>query len=170
MQTPIQTILAVLKTSPVRWKDLTDNLPPDMLSRKPAEGEWSVVECLQHLVDIERVFFFRLDSFFRGQDFPAFDLDKDGSKIKERVDAAELASQFAGLRDASMAALQRIGPADLERSARHQELGPVTLGQMLHEWAGHDLMHTIQAERALMQPFIEGCGPWQIYFQDHIHG
>jgi hypothetical protein len=29
-------------------------------------------------------------------------------------------------------------------------------------------MHTIQAERALMQPFIQGSGPWQVYFQDHF--
>ncbi len=28
-------------------------------------------------------------------------------------------------------------------------------------------MHTIQAERAMMQPFIAGCGPWRFYFLDH---
>jgi len=56
----------------------------------------------------------------------------------------------------------------LPRTARHQELGPVTLEQLLHEWAAHDLMHTVQAERALMRPFIEGCGPWRPYFADHI--
>jgi hypothetical protein len=28
-------------------------------------------------------------------------------------------------------------------------------------------MHTVQAERALMQPFIQACGPWQSYFIDH---
>jgi hypothetical protein len=170
MKNNIQEILAVLQTTPNRWKDLAENLSPELISRKPREGEWSAIECLQHLVDIEQVFFFRLDSLLRGQDFPAFDPDRDGSQIKGIADAGELASQFAGLRDASLAALQRIGPGDLERSARHQELGPVTLGQMLHEWAGHDLLHTIQAERALMQPFIQGCGPWQVYFQDHVHG
>ena len=59
-------------------------------------------------------------------------------------------------------------PADLDRKAVHGELGPVTLDEMLHEWAGHDLMHTVQAERALMQPFIENCGPWKPYFAAHI--
>jgi hypothetical protein len=43
----------------------------------------------------------------------------------------------------------------------------VTLSEMLHEWAGHDLMHTVQGERAILQPFIEGCGPWKPYFADH---
>jgi hypothetical protein len=38
---------------------------------------------------------------------------------------------------------------------------------LLHEWAAHDLTHTIQAEKALMQPFIQGSGPWRFYFQDH---
>jgi hypothetical protein len=32
------------------------------------------------------------------------------------------------------------------------------------------LEHTVQAERALMQPFIEGCGPWRMYFLDHVAG
>jgi hypothetical protein len=40
----------------------------------------------------------------------------------------------------------------------------VTVGELLHEWAAHDFDHTIQAERALMQPFLRGSGPWQIYF------
>jgi hypothetical protein len=28
-------------------------------------------------------------------------------------------------------------------------------------------MHTVQAERALMQPFVHGTGPWRPYFHDH---
>jgi len=64
--------------------------------------------------------------------------------------------------------LKKITVVDLSRQARHQELGIVTMHELLHEWAGHDLMHTVQAERALMQPFIQGCGPWQSYFSDHF--
>jgi hypothetical protein len=167
MQNSIQVILTILKTTPNRWKDLADNLPEELLSRKPVQGEWSAVECLQHLVDIERVFFSRLDSLLKEQDFPAYDPEREGTWLEGRVEIEDLAGKFAGLRDASLAALQRIGPGDLEKTARHQELGSVTLGEMLHEWAGHDLLHTIQAEKALMQPFIKGCGPWQVYFQDH---
>ena len=28
-------------------------------------------------------------------------------------------------------------------------------------------MHTVQAERALMQPFVAGSGKWRAYFADH---
>jgi hypothetical protein len=38
--------------------------------------------------------------------------------------------------------------------------------------AAHDLNHTVQAERALMQPFIAGSGPWRTagVFADHDLG
>ena len=49
-------------------------------------------------------------------------------------------------------------------------LGSVTLAEMLHTWAAHDLNHTVQAERALMQPFLLGCGPWRTFFRDHEIG
>jgi hypothetical protein len=32
----------------------------------------------------------------------------------------------------------------------------------------NDLIQTVQAERALMQPLILGSGSWQIYFADHL--
>jgi hypothetical protein len=43
---------------------------------------------------------------------------------------------------------------------------------MVHEWAAHDLNHTVQAERALMHPFIAGSGPWRTagVFADHDLG
>lgn len=81
-----------------------------------------------------------------------------------------LAKEFAALRAESLVLFGQLAPFDLARQARHQMFGLVTLSELLHEWAGHDLMHTIQAERALMQPFIQGCGPWQAHFRDHIAG
>jgi hypothetical protein len=83
-----------------------------------------------------------------------------------------MASEFAALREQSLDLLARLSPADLSRTARHADLGTVTLGDMIHEWAAHDLNHTVQAERALMQPFIAGSGPWRAagYFADHDVG
>ncbi|NDJ76837.1 MAG: DinB family protein, partial [Chloroflexi bacterium] len=80
----------------------------------------------------------------------------------------DLAAQFASLRAASLELLQTVTAADLDRTARHAVLGLVSLSNLLHEWAGHDLMHTVQAEQALMQPFIAGCGAWLPFFAQHI--
>lgn len=168
MENILNLTRAVLSTTPERWRSLARSVSPELFSQPPAPQEWSALDCLQHLVDTDRwVFPVRVRAFLAGQDFPAFNPDSQGTKPAGRS-PADLAEEFYQLRRESLAVVGQVAPEDLDRQARHGELGPVTLSEMLHEWAAHDLMHTVQAERALMQPFIQGCGPWQIYFADHV--
>jgi len=167
MENLIEQARSMLGVTPDRWQDLTRALPADLLRRRPAPAEWSAVECLQHLIDTERVFQFRVKCFLDGADFPAFDPDQEGTKPGERS-PAKLTMELEALRAVSLEMLESISETDLDRRVRHQELGPVTLGEMLNEWAAHDLNHTIQAEQALMQPYLAECGPWIVYFTDHL--
>ena len=164
----VRLVLPVLETTPKRWIQLTENLAPELFQRKPAPKEWSAHDCLRHIVDTERsVFPPRVGHLLRGEDFPAYQPDKEEKEQKTTPTPVELAREFARLRAESMTLLAKLEAGDLSRSARHQELGIVTLGEMIHQWAGHDLMHTVQGERAILQPFIDGCGPWKRYFSDH---
>ena len=164
----VRLIFPVLETTPQRWIQLAEKLTPELFQRKPAPNDWSAYDCLRHIVDTERsVFPPRVGHLLRGEDFPAFNPDEKGKEPAGNITPIELAGEFARMRAESLVLLSKIGEADLNRSARHQELGMVTLGEMIHEWAGHDLMHTVQGERALLQPFIDGCGPWKRYFSDH---
>lgn len=157
--------LSILSTTLARWQSLAENVPADLLRRRPAPAEWSALECLLHLVDTERyVFPVRVRAFLDEQDLQGFDPETQGAKLDEHTTSAELVQKFSVLRRESLALLATLSPGDLPRTARHSELGLVTLEQMLNEWAAHELNHTIQAERALMQPFIDACGPWQGYF------
>ncbi len=169
MEDMLSQIRAVLTTTPARWQQLTGTLPADLLGRAPVEGEWSATDCLKHLLDTERfVFPARVHAFMQGQErFAAFNPDAQPAPT-EPPSATEMAVSFAQARTQNLALLASIVASDLGRGSVHGELGPVTLGQMLHEWAAHDLMHTVQAERALMQPFIAESGAWQVYFRDHI--
>ncbi len=81
-----------------------------------------------------------------------------------QLSPVQISAQFSALRTESLRVFDRLTPADLTLKARHQELGIVSLSELLHEWAGHDLMHTVQAERVMLQPFIQGCGPWRTLF------
>jgi hypothetical protein len=167
MHNPLTEILAILDTTPARWTVLCRGLTPEIMRRQPLPGEWSALECLFHILDTEKyVFPVRVEAFLLGLNFPAFNPDVQGTKDSGQT-PVELAGEFAALRDRVMPKLRGLTSTDLARTAMHAELGSVTLGQLLHEWAGHDLMHTVQAERALMQPFIAGCGPWRKYFADH---
>jgi len=162
----LDMVKAVLASTATRWLNLTEALPVDLLNRQPAAGEWSATECLIHLLDTEHIFPARVQALLTGQAIPAFDPDTQGTK-NASSSPEKLAAEFASLRQTSLAVLARVAPQDFDCTAEYSELGTVTLGQLLHEWAAHDLNHTIQAERAIMQPFIQGSGPWRSYFQDH---
>lgn len=160
----------MLGATPERWISLAATTPESLLDRAPAAGEWSAKACLGHLRDTERdVFPARVRAFLAGHDFPAFNPDAESMPL-ERQSTSELAQEFARLRAASLAELAATTDADLARAAHHSELGRVTLSQLVHEWVAHDLMHTVQGERAMMQPFITASGPWRVYFTDHIAG
>lgn len=167
MENLIERVQTMLEATPARWQSLSKTVPADLTTRRPAPSEWSALECLQHIIDTERIFQFRLKCFLENKDFPAFNPDREGTKTGGHS-PSELADEFETLRGQSLKSIQKLVEADLDRRVRHQELGPVTLRQMLSEWAAHDLNHTVQAERALMQPFLLECGPWIAYFQDHV--
>lgn len=159
---------ALLATTPDRWRALAAAADADLLRRAPAPGEWSALECLQHMLDTEEhVFPVRVRAFLAGEDFPGFDPDAQGTLVGEVEDAVAMAERFARDRAASLELLASVTDADLERTARHADLGIVTLDEMLNEWVGHDVCHLVQAERALVQPFLAASGPWRFYFADH---
>jgi len=168
---PIATIFNMLTITPARWNELTGRLPEVLLRRSPAPGEWSALECLQHIIDVERVFQSRLKAFLDGlESFPAFNPDAEDAPEAATRSPGDVAAEFAELRAVSLEAIGKLQPNDLGRTSSHAELGKVTLEEMLNEWPAHDLNHTVQAERALMQPYIQGCGPWQVFFKDHTIG
>ncbi len=170
MNTWLEHVQAVLSTTPERWQRLVSTLPIDLLTRPPAAGEWSALHCLQHLLDAERLNFpVRFHAFLAGQDFVAFDPNQQHSGPDSQT-PEQLAAAFARTRQESLVLLKHVGDEDLRRTVRHPQLGTVTLAEMLHTWAAHDLNHTVQAERALMQPFMLGCGPWRSFFRDHEVG
>jgi DinB superfamily len=167
MDQSLTTIEAILRTTAPRWQALAEALPEDALRRPAAPGEWSAAECLRHLRDAERVVFrVRLRAFLDGTDLVPYDPTTQGGVDLGETTAA-LLDELVQLRSENLALLNGLTPADLERTVHHGEYGTVRLGQMLHQWAAHDLSHTVQAEEALMQPLIDGAGPWRPVFADH---
>lgn len=168
MEDLISRTAAVLRINGQRWRALATGIDRELLARRPRPGEWSALECLGHTVDTESfVFAARVHALLAGRDFERYEPDVQGTRITGEMSPLELAERHAPLRAASIALVEGLAEADLERTARHAELGPVTLRELLNEWWAHDTMHLVQAERALMQPFIVGSGPWRPYFADH---
>lgn len=170
MNTWLADVQAVLSTTPERWLRLVSTLPTALLVRPPASGEWSALFCLQHLFDTERLVFpVRFRAFLSGQNFVDFNPNEPHTSPDAQT-PEQLAAAFARARQESLVLLTHVRDDDLGRTKQHPQLGTVTLAEMLHTWAAHDLNHTVQAERALMQPFMLGCGPWRSFFRDHEIG
>lgn len=170
MNTLLEDVQAILSTTPERWLRLVSDLPIDLLTRAPAAGEWSALDCLQHLLDAERVLFpIRFHVFLAGQDLVDFDPHQQHADSASQT-PEQLAATFAQYRQESLVLLKQVKDDDLGRTSQHPKFGVVTLAELLQTWAAHDLNHTIQAERALMQPFMLGCGPWRAFFRDHEIG
>ena len=167
MDNLIESVHAILSITPNRWNNLASEVPAKLLSRRPLPGEWSAVECLQHLIDGEaHIYPVRIRAFLSGENITDFDENK-ASETLHRQSPKQLAARFSKLRAENLKLLGTISPADLTRSSIHSALGRVTMGDILHHWAAHDLMHLVQAERAIMQPFIAGSGSWRPYYADH---
>ena len=166
----VEQVQAILSTTPERWQKLVSALPAELLRRPAAEVEWSALNCLQHLLVTERLVFPpRFHAFLTGQAFTPFDPNKRHADIDVQA-PEQLVAEFAHRRQESLALLAQVKDEDLSRAAQHPQFGTVTLVQLLHTWAAHDLNHTVQAERALMQPFMLGAGPWRAFFRDHEIG
>ena len=167
MESILMQAQAVLGTTAARWQQLTATVPAELLTRRPSAGEWSAADCLQHQVDTEQwVFPVRVKAILAGQDFAAYDPDAEGT-VNATQSPAALAATFAALRAEGLATLATVTEADLGRIGRHAASGQMTMAELLHVWVGHDLMHLVQAERSLMQPFILGSGPLRYRFKDH---
>lgn len=163
----VRDINAILRIDLDRWRAIA-SLGRNTLDHRPEPGEWSALECLIHAADTEALFGHRMRAILDGAEtFPAFDPDTQSTPVESVVDAADVVERLERRRTINEAILGLITEADLERGSRHAELGPVTLRQLVNEYPAHDLMHLVQAERAMMQPYIRATGPWRHYFVQH---
>lgn len=119
---------------------------------RPEEGEWSVLECIAHILDAELVAAARY-RWILAHDEPAligYDQDLWVDRLHAPVeDAEELLALFEPLRQANLALWARAPAKDRDRFGVHAERGPESYGLLFTMLAGHDRFHLAQAERAL---------------------
>jgi hypothetical protein len=124
----------------------------DDLRKRPEPTEWSVIECLGHLVDSELTTAARV-RWILAEDEPdivGYDQDLWVDRLRHRDDDPEdLIDLFDALRSADLRLWASRSPSDRERVGIHRERGPESYGLMVRLAAGHDRFHIGQAERAI---------------------
>lgn len=164
----LEEAAAILARTPTALRGLLEGLPDAWARADEGPGTWSPYDIVGHLIHGERCDWLprirRLLEHGESVPFEPFDRFAQFRESQGRsLDA--LLDEFAAARRQSLADLAalELAPADLARTGRHPDFGPVTLGQLLSTWTAHDLGHLAQACRAMAGRYRDEVGPWRQY-------
>ena len=160
--------LELLEATPAILRGLMSEISDDDARWKPAEDRFSIAEVLSHLSHSEGYCYrSRLDRFL-AEDLPEFEPDDAQMhlEIYKNADSEEDFAHFEEQRETNIELLRGLSADAGSRKAMHREAGEITLAQMLHEWALHDLGHVRQvAELVRARKYLAGAGPLGASYQ-----
>jgi hypothetical protein len=153
--------LDLLEATPEILRGLMTELSEEDARWKPAPDRFSVAEVLAHLSHSEGACYrMRVDRFLAEQR-PAFQPDDAQMYLAlyRDADPDDAFDRFEEQRKANVEFLRGLPASAGARTAAHQEYGEITLSEMLHEWALHDLGHVRQiAELVRARKYWAGAG------------
>jgi hypothetical protein len=120
---------------------------------RPAHGQWSALEIVAHLRDVERdVVAPRLERLLSEPAPDLADVDVRGwseARGWADEDPAAVLEGFRVVRGGLVARLATLGRDDWSRSGTHARRGPFSVSDLVRSLVEHDLEHRRQLERAL---------------------
>lgn len=153
--------LDLLAATPEILRGLMREISDDEARWKPAHDRFSIAEVLAHLSHSEgHCYRTRVDRFL-AEECPAFAGDDAQMYLElyRDADPEDSFDHFEEQREDNIEFLQNLPPCSGERKANHAEAGEITLAQMLHEWALHDIGHIRQiAELVRARKYLAGAG------------
>lgn len=154
--------LDLLDGTPAILRGLMAEISEEDARWKPAADRFSIAEVLSHLSHSEgHCYRARVDRFL-GEEMPEFEPDDAQMylEVYENADPEEDFGRFEDQRKANIELLRGLPAEAGNRRAMHRAAGEITLSQMLHEWALHDLGHIRQiAELVRARKYLAGAGP-----------
>ena len=153
--------LDLLEATPEILRGLMTGLSDEDARWKPAPDRFSVAEVLAHLSHSEgHCYRMRLDRFL-SESLPEFEPDDAQMYLDlyRDIDPEDAFYNFQDQRETNIEYLRDLPSAAGQRQALHREYGEITLSEMLHEWALHDLGHVRQiAELVRARKYLAGAG------------
>jgi DinB superfamily len=145
-------LVARYREGPAVVEQAVAGLNEEELDRRPAEGEWSPREVVNHLADSEMTSAIRLRKLL-AEDSPTLQgYDEEEFARRLHYDVRPIGPSLAALRAAretSASILEHLSEADWERSGTHSESGPYSVQTWLEIYATHAHDHAEQIRKAL---------------------
>jgi len=144
--------LAALSAFPAELQQLVAGLDDAQAHRIPAPNEWSIVEIIGHLIDIDPLQIERVDRIL-AEDRPQFTRFDPNAAVQaagySRRSLDDVVTAFVALRQATVDGLSTIEPDELDRVGVRYTGEVVTLRALMASFAAHDQTHAQQIRAAL---------------------
>jgi hypothetical protein len=141
-------VIAILASTPDKLKREIASMSLQEMKTRPAPNKWSVQEVLAHLDDIEEIGMrARVAAMVETENsnLAPIDQEKRAEDMKyNRKNPLRSLAGFARQRRSNVKWLKRLKPAQLRRKGRHQQVGELSVEELVTEWAFHDLGHLKQ--------------------------
>jgi hypothetical protein len=155
-QVPEEDILEVLARQGADVAAVFDRVPAGAGHYRYAEGKWSLVQLLNHIVDTERIMAYRALCFARGeqQSLPSFDenIYAAGADVSART-IADLLEELRLVRASNLHLFRHLTDADWRKQGLANNW-PITVRSLAWVIAGH-LRHHLKIVR---ERYLPGVG------------
>jgi len=143
-------LLKALRETAHAMESLIWDVDEDELTVRPESDEWSCVELIAHMCDMERHYIDRLERMAR-LDEPAIEAF-GGESYEPSQDVGanrvfDLMDELGVLRQQTVYLLWSLDDCDWDRRGIHPYLGPLTVTQVAREMNEHDLAHLWQLRK-----------------------
>jgi DinB superfamily len=141
--------LEVLQHTPTAVRTMCAGLTEAQWRTPMAEGEWTALQVVGHLLDVEVVYGFRWRLILTENrpSYPGYD-EKRWSLLP-RPAPNQLLAALEVLRAVNLAVLEEVDGTAAERSGVHGEQGEERFDLTVRKVAGHDLAHLNQLARTV---------------------
>jgi uncharacterized damage-inducible protein DinB len=166
MDPAIAASVESLRLMPDNLEAALKNRPDDWLDSRHAEDTLSPRETVGHLIKGEDEDWVPRARMIldvgESQAFSPFD-PYASNDYSHTTPVHVMLGRFRQLRGESIKQLLALGLSEetLEKRGTHPRHGSVTLRELVHTWAAHDLYHLGQIYKAFSAPYKERIGPWQ---------
>lgn len=142
--------LKILRGTPVVLRRLVRGMDDDAWRRRPADGEWSILEVVAHVGDTDERALGRVRRMLTEDEPLIPGYDQEALAVERRyneLDPSEALDRFEAIRREHIAVLEDLQEAEWRRTGIHSEQGPMDVQLYEAHVAGEDVDHLAQIAR-----------------------